>query len=66
MYVREMKLQKLLFSLGPRMCVKQHSHAWCTLYIKSKYGNRVTDAHLQDNLIIATITYEPRFRKHAL
>jgi len=25
-----MKLQKLLFSLGPRMCVKQHFHAWCT------------------------------------
>ena len=26
----KMKLQKLLFSLGPCMCVKQHFHAWCT------------------------------------
>jgi len=24
-----MKLQKLLFILGPRMCVKQDFHAWC-------------------------------------
>jgi len=26
----KMKLQKLSFSLGPRMCLKQHCHAWCT------------------------------------
>ena len=38
----------------------------CMVYIKSKYRNRLTDAHLQDNLIIATTTYEPRFRKLAL
>ena len=30
MHVWKMKLQKLLFSLGPRMCVKQHFHARCT------------------------------------
>jgi len=35
----------------------------CMVYTKSKYRNRLTDAHLQDNLIIATTTYEPRFRK---
>jgi len=38
----------------------------CMVYIKSKYRNRLTDAHLQDNLIIATATYEPCFRKLAL
>jgi len=38
----------------------------CMVYIKSKYRNRLTDAHLQDNLIIATTTYEPCFRKFAL
>jgi len=37
----------------------------CMVYIKSKYRNRLTDAHLQDNLIIATTAYEPRFRKLA-
>jgi len=36
------------------------------LYIQSEYRNRLTDAHLQDNLIIATIAYELRFRKLAL
>jgi len=30
MHVWKMKLQKLLFSFGPHMCVKQHFHAWCT------------------------------------
>jgi len=38
----------------------------CMVCIKSKYRNRLTDAHLQDNLIIATTTYESRFRKLAL
>ena len=38
----------------------------CMVYIKSKYRNRLTDAHLHDNLIIATTAYEPRFRKLAL
>jgi len=38
----------------------------CMVYMKSKYRNRLTDAHLQDNLIIATTRYEPRFRKLAL
>jgi len=34
----------------------------CMVCIKSKYRNWLTDAHLQDNLIIATTTYAPRFR----
>jgi len=38
----------------------------CMVYIKSKYRNRLTDIHLQDNLITATTAYEPRFRKLAL
>ena len=38
----------------------------CMVYIKSKYRNRLTDPHLQNNLIIATTTYKPRFRKLAL
>ena len=38
----------------------------CIVYIKSKYRNRLTDSHLQDNLIIATTTYELRIRKLAL
>ena len=38
----------------------------CMVHIKPKYRNRLIDAHLQDNLIIATTTYEPRFRKLAL
>jgi len=38
----------------------------CMVCIKSKYRNRLTDAHLQDNLIIVTTTYELRFRKLAL
>jgi len=29
-HVWKTKLQKLLFSLGLRLCVKQHFHAWCT------------------------------------
>jgi len=40
--------------------------AFVNKYIKSKYRNRLTDAHLQDNLIIATTTFEPRIRKLAL
>jgi len=38
----------------------------CMVHIKSKYRNRLADVHLQDNLITATTTYEPRFRKLAL
>ena len=38
----------------------------CMVYIKSKYRNPLSDAHLQDNLVIATATHEPCFRKLAL
>ena len=61
-----MKLQKLLFNLGPRSTYVCETTFSCMVYIKSKYRYRLTDAHLQDNLIIATTTYEPRFRKLAL
>ena len=37
----------------------------CLVYIKSKYRNRISNSHLEDNLIIATTSYDPRFRKLA-